>query len=435
MANGQNYGQGAIYEKKDKNGKSYNPRRWQIIAQCGKDPITGKWNRAKRTVHGTKGEANKVLAQMVNQLQGGWRAQGARMTFSEYARGWHEERERSGELQTRTLEAERLAIIYINEVIGDTPLKKITAETVEYSLLAIQTGHKGKKGAGFSGTTMHRIAQVFSQIMKDAVRRDLIMRNPCDKVRKPKVDTAEKQPLSESEFIALVETLDKCESEEYELMAEKEQRMQKLGKRYNRASVRGISNLSYIIAIRIAAATGLRTGEVLGLRWVDVSADCRTFAVSQAITNKLEIKKPKNETSFRTVTIDGDTARHLEKWRGAQGAALRTLGITRTGETPVCCSDVGTYLSATNYSHWRAKWIEANGLPYFTPHQLRHTQATRLLAAGTDAVTVANRLGHSTPSTTLKVYAHWVPENDVKAAELIGDLMHPKQSEGGAKTA
>lgn len=429
------YGQGEIREKKDKNGKSYSPRKWEVVANFGKDPETGKRQRVKRVVQGTKTDANKVLAQLLTQLQSGWRAQGARMTFSEYANGWHEERVRKGEHQTRTLESELLNIGYLNEQMGETPLDKITAVTVERALAAIQQGHKGKNGQGFSGTTMHRIAQVLSQIMKDAVRHDLIMRNPCDKVDKPRVDTPEKEPLSESEFLTLIETLDKCEAEEYAIMAAKEQRMQHIGKRFTRGQVRGVSNLSYIIALRIAAATGLRTGEVLGLRWMDVATDCRTIAVAQSITNRMEIKKPKNKTSIRAVTLDEDTAKHLSEWRQAQGAALRTLGIVRGGESPVCCSDVGGYLNVRNYSRWRTSWVKDNGIPYFTPHQLRHTQATRLLAAGTDAVTVANRLGHSTPNTTLTVYAHWVPENDIQAAELVGEFMHPKPREKGAQTA
>lgn len=439
------YGQGEIREKKDKGGKSYSPRKWEVVANFGKDPETGKRQRVKRVVQGTKTDANKVLAQLLTQLQSGWRAQGARMTFSEYAQGWHEERVRKGEHQTRTLEMELLCIRRINEVIGETPLNKITAVTVERTLAAIQQGHKGKNGQGLTGTTMHHTAQVLSQIMKDAVRHDLIMRNPCDKVDKPRVDTPEKAPLSESEFLALIETLDKCEAEEYAIMAAKEQRMQDIGKRFTRGQVRGVSNLSYIIALRIAAATGLRTGEVLGLRWMDVKIAVElvggkprysgVITVAQSITNKMEIKKPKNKTSIRTVTLDEDTAKHLSEWRQAQGAALRTLGIVRGGESPVCCSDVGGYIGTGNYSRWRIRWMKDNGIPYFTPHQLRHTQATRLLAAGTDAVTVANRLGHSTPSTTLTVYAHWVPENDIQAAELVGEFMHPKPREKGAQTA
>lgn len=439
------YGQGEIHEKKNKAGKSYNPRRWEVVAQFGRDPLTGKRNRIKQTVRGTKGEANKELARMLEQLRGGCSAQGGRITFAEYAQKWHEKRAAGGEYQTRTIQTEELHIRYLCEVVGNMTLDKISGRTVEAALMAVKQGHVGKAGGPLSGTTMHHIAQTFSQIMKEAVNNDLIARNPCGKVGKPKLDTPEKKALTESELLQLVATLDKCEEEEYELLAGKEQRMQERGKRFNRWRVCGVSDLSYLIALRIAAATGLRTGEVLGLRWMDVDiafelvggkpAYSGVITVAQSLTNSLEIKKPKNSSSARKVTLDANTAAHLAQWKTAQGAALLTLGIRRASETPVCCSGAGSYISMGNYHRWRKKWIKENGLAYFTPHQLRHTHATRLLGLGVDAVTVANRLGHSTPATTLNVYAHLVPGNDAAAAELVGNMMHPNPPGTAEKTA
>ena len=79
-----------------------------------------------------------------------------------------------------------------------------------------------------------------------------------------------------------------------------------------------------------------------------------------------------------------------------------------------------------NFQHWWLKWRTENGFPNLKFHELRHTQATQLLANGIDVKTVADRLGHANASITLSWYAHAIPEKDHEAAEVIGSLFAKK---------
>lgn len=97
--------------------------------------------------------------------------------------------------------------------------------------------------------------------------------------------------------------------------------------------------------------------------------------------------------------------------------------------TPVCCSDVGSFYRVDNFTHWWSDWRDKNGFGGLKFHELRHTQATMLLANGVDAKTVQTRLGHANPSITLSWYAHAIPEKDREAAEMVGALFSEQQQD------
>ena len=125
---------------------------------------------------------------------------------------------------------------------------------------------------------------------------------------------------------------------------------------------------------------------------------------------------------MRTISIDTKTAQHLRTWKERQKQYLQTLEAPQRPETPVCCSEVGGFLDVKNLGAWWHRWREEAGFPDLKFHELRHTQATQLLAAGMDVKTVQARLGHASASLTLNQYAHAVPEKDRECAEMIEQL-------------
>lgn len=108
---------------------------------------------------------------------------------------------------------------------------------------------------------------------------------------------------------------------------------------------------------------------------------------------------------------------------------LAAIGVSQGDETPVLCSSVGGPLNTQNFESWWRTWRSENGFPMLKFHELRHTQATQLLANGVDVKTVQARLGHSDASITLNWYGHALPENDEAAADLIGGLFR-REPEG-----
>lgn len=87
------------------------------------------------------------------------------------------------------------------------------------------------------------------------------------------------------------------------------------------------------------------------------------------------------------------------------------------------CSDTGGWYRIDNFEHWWGVWRKEHGFEGLKFHELRHTQATQLLANGVDVKTVQTRLGHANASITLGWYAHAIPEKDHEAADLLGNLL------------
>ncbi|MDO4798125.1 MAG: tyrosine-type recombinase/integrase [Coriobacteriales bacterium] len=99
----------------------------------------------------------------------------------------------------------------------------------------------------------------------------------------------------------------------------------------------------------------------------------------------------------------------------------------------MCCSSTGGRIRIDNFSHWWGIWRKEHGFDGLKFHELRHTQATLLLANGVDVKTVQTRLGHASASITLDWYAHAIPQNDHAAATMLGNLLNSKQGEDEPK--
>ncbi len=175
--------------------------------------------------------------------------------------------------------------------------------------------------------------------------------------------------------------------------------------------------------MRIGLTTGQRRGEVFALTWGDVDLDEGTIHVGHNVTYQDVIKTPKTDSGNRTIAIDPATVEHLRIWKERQAAKLAKICVKKTDDTPVCCSSTGGRIRIDNFSHWWGIWRKEHGFDGLKFHELRHTQATLLLANGVDVKTVQTRLGHASASITLGWYAHAIPEKDHEAADLLGAIL------------
>ncbi|MBQ9001474.1 MAG: tyrosine-type recombinase/integrase, partial [Eggerthellaceae bacterium] len=101
--------------------------------------------------------------------------------------------------------------------------------------------------------------------------------------------------------------------------------------------------------------------------------------------------------------------------------------------TPVCCNEREEWVNLANFERWWRTFRTQAGFPELRFHELRHSQATLLLANGTDLKTVQDRMGYANGAITLNWYAHSVPENDAKAAQRVGDLYGSESEHEAAK--
>ncbi len=420
------YGDGSITELK-KYGASFSPKKWRVRVYAGEDPATGKKRWASKTVRGTKADARKARDELKRELESGLKVDARNVTFGEFAREWHERRVTSGEIGERNALDTVYAVKRLVSLMGNMRLRDVDVQTVERVLDIIRNG-EDRGGRAIGNTAVRRYYVILKQVMQRAVDCDLVMRNPCARVKPPRLDPVERRSLSHDEAAALIRAVDESERKELAKMGAVEARAEEAG-RCGVSRVAGLGTLGRLQAVRIGLATGLRLGEACALTWGDVDLAACLVHVGRSITTCGTIKEPKSRAGVRSVSIDGETARKLHAWRRVQAEKLGRMGVSAGDDTPVCCSEVGGYLSLANFERWWRAWRLENGFPTLKFHELRHTQATQLLAAGVDVKTVQTRLGHSSASLTLDLYAHAVPENDRAAADLIGELFAAKKPE------
>lgn len=414
-------GDGSISAVKDKSGNVVR-NRWRVSLSLGTNPITGKPNRITRIVNGTKVDARRMRDELRREYDQGLEFSQSQTTFSEMAKQWISSRYTTGAASETTIELDAQRLKHVEALIGNMALRSITVPVLEKTFAMI------KEKRNLSNTTMHELHGIVKRVFAKAVDYDIILRNPCDKIKAPRKSDPDRKSLQVEDAVKLLAFVDKYENDLLEEFNQKEERQDKRGNSTNRSYVNGLVNISSIMAVRIAIATGMRRGEVLGLMWKDIDfGDICELHVRRTYTPALKLKEPKTKSGFRTIAIDNTTAQHLRAWKTLQAECLDTLGeaLAQTEDTPVCCSNIGGLYDPTNFYGWWNSFRKQADFPKLRFHELRHTQATQLLANGVDVKTVQTRMGHANASITLNWYAHAVPENDRKAAQLIGDLFLP----------
>ncbi|HEY6427306.1 MAG TPA: site-specific integrase [Acidimicrobiales bacterium] len=272
-------------------------------------------------------------------------------------------------------------------------LADITPERINRlyaSLLA--HGRRDGKG-GLSAQTVRHVHRALYGCLNDAVRWDRIARNPASRAEPPKPKRAPMQVWSAQQLR---------------------------------------SYLEYVEADRLYAAwlllvtTGMRRGEVLGLRWSDVDLDAGQLAVRQtliAVGYRVEISEPKTERSRRRIGIDSATVAGLRSWRARQAEERLAWGGAWTDCGLVFTREDGTPIHPQSLSQFFEKRAKAAGLPPIRLHDLRHSYATAALEAGVAAKVVSERLGHSSISITSDTYQHVMPELDDQAAARVARVI------------
>ena len=169
------------------------------------------------------------------------------------------------------------------------------------------------------------------------------------------------------------------------------------------------------------ATTGMRRGEVLGLRWCDVDLESATIAVRQTLVSvgsELLFCPPKTARGKRVIALDNRTIQVIRRH-------MKQVGSAESDDLLFTQSD-GTPLNPNRVTKTFHELIAAAGLPRIRLHDLRHTHATIALQAGVHPKIVSERLGHSTISLTLDVYSHAIPHMQRDAADRIGKLIFGK---------
>lgn len=191
--------------------------------------------------------------------------------------------------------------------------------------------------------------------------------------------------------------------------------------------------------LRVAAVTGARRGELCALRWSDVDLVAGTLVISRAVVGRSNGSVTERQTKTgnrRRIALDPETVDVLDRHRNRCEDRAEVAG-------GVLADDAFIFSAAVDGSQpWRPDGVSLAlrrvrtrlGVSSGTLLSLRHFAATQLLGAGVDIRTVAGRLGHSQPSTTLNRYTEWLQARDQDVADTIGLILRPRDTDSRTAT-
>jgi integrase len=229
--------------------------------------------------------------------------------------------------------------------------------------------------------------------LRHAVRTGLIPRNPADAVEPPRPRRYEARTLTAEEAQTLL---------------------------------RAIAGTRWHAFVALAVTAGLRRGELLGLRWSDLDLDAGRLSVRQQVLRvrgQTTIEPVKTARSHRPVALSAGMAAVLREHRARQEEARRAAGELWQDHGLVFPRGDGRPANPSTVTHEFADLLERAGLPHVRLHDLRHTMATLLLAAGAHPKVVQERAGHATVDITLDLYSHVQPTLQDEAAARIEALV------------
>ena len=284
---------------------------------------------------------------------------------------------------------------FINAIKTDTarttakpPLERVRASDRERPAVPVRQ---------LSGRTVRHYYDTLSNMLGKAVQWEYLARNPMDRVDRPKVRKRKLKVLDDEQAVDLLRRL----------AAEE--------------------NMSFRCAVLLALLCGLRLSEVDALKLEDVNWKLSSIDISRALKQTPETGRVygpnKTDCSSREVTLPpGMMALLEETWQYHQDAQQMLGDRWHENGLIVCAWDGKPLNKDTPSRQWR-KFADRNGFEGVRFHDLRHSHATILFANNMDAVAVASRLGHSSPDTTLRIYAHAVRQRDLQSAATMQQLI------------
>ena len=178
--------------------------------------------------------------------------------------------------------------------------------------------------------------------------------------------------------------------------------------------------------IELALFTGMRRGEIVGLKWSDINLDKQCLSVKRSIykpkgTKAIE-KEPKSNSSYRTIAIPGCICETIKEYKQYQSSYALSLGTTWQNLDYVLTDEFGDVMNPQTPTKQFSRFLARHNIRHLKFHCLRHTSATLLLSNGCDIKTVSARLGHSSIETT-NIYLHRLESVDREAAIMLNSLM------------
>jgi integrase len=363
-------GEGSIYQRGD--------GRWCAGIVTGRDQH-GK--QLRKVVYGwTKTEVQKKLTKLMPQQQAGTLGNADRITLGEFIDKWLANSVRPNNRASTHASYDQVARLHIKPFIGGIQLSKLMPANVATLYATLEREGRKARLRQMAHAILHRALQY-------GVEQEILTRNVCDVAERPQAPRKEVTPLTAEQAQAF-------------LLATADHRLYAM----------------FLLAID----AGMRQGELNGLQWDDVDLTAGAVTIRRAVVQIKEefiVNEPKTARGRRRVEICPATVDALRLHKA------RMMQEGRLAAGWVFVSKTGQHLRRNAIRKTFQGILRRAGLPVVKFHDLRHTCATLLMASGTHAKVVQERLGHSQISVTLDTYSHVTPTMQREAANTMQGIL------------
>jgi integrase len=341
----------------------------------------------RRSLYGkTRKEAQDKLRAALRDFDAGLDLSAGRQTVAQFLDRWLVDTVRLT-VRPKTYDSyAQLVRLYLKPDLGHYQLSKLAPQHVQAMLTA-------RAASGLSPRTVQYIRAVLRRALGQALKWGLVSRNVATLVDPPRSTKQPVKPLTAEQvrqFIA-------------------HSASDRLGPLFH-----------------VAITTGLRQGELFGLRWEDVDLDAGALRVRHAlqrVDGQLKLVEPKTALSRRTVTLPPSAVAAMRVQKDRQTFERAAAGELWREDGFVFTSSVGTPLNPSNVAKRLHALLTESCLPHQRFHDLRHCAASLLLAGGVAPRTIMGILGHSQISLTMNTYAHLSPSLERDAANALDAVL------------
>ncbi|MDC7289549.1 site-specific integrase [Blautia schinkii] len=380
----------------------------------------------------------KFVFEFEEKVKSGKYLNGEKITFKDFTEIWLSDYAEK-QLESTTISTYKYLLdAHIIPVIGHLKLSKLQPRHLNKLYDKLASERKDGRDGGYSPKTIRHVHNIISGIYTTAMKWNIVMENPCERVSPPKMartcDKIKYFSLEQAEvFLGLLDR-------EYTSSYKAHDRIDDTGKQYHVCDYTETRKVptQFRLFFLLALFCGMRRGELIALEWSDIDFQKNSISITKSTANvngKPVTKSPKTKSSVRLISVPKSVMEVAREYRKEQLEYRLSLGTQWEGENHIFIQWNGKQMHLdTPYNTFKKIIRRYNEqvtapdkkLPEIPLHGLRHTSATLLISQNMDPRTVSNRLGHAQTSTTMDIYSHALKRMDEKAADVFDDLFSRK---------
>ncbi|SEP57879.1 AP2-like DNA-binding integrase domain-containing protein [Virgibacillus subterraneus] len=366
--------------------------KYSFVIDIGRDPVTKKRRQKRVSGFTSKKKAQTAMNDMIAELNRGSYVEPSTETLNDYLDAWLKHKQKRVAHSTY-LHYKTYIENHIKTALGNTRVFDLKARQVQqfYDSL-LEQGHLSER-------SIHHIHRILSNALEKGARIGDVQKNVAKAV----------EPAS---------------------VRKKEM------KHWNMNTLKGFLELTrrepHFIAWYLAAFTGMRQGEILGLKWDCVDWGNKTIFVRRALKRderKYIIADLKNNASYRSISISDTDVFELRKYFNEQKEQKVKVGKDYDNQNLVVATALGTHLLPSNLGRAFRRCLKQTEVDKIRFHDLRHTHASMLFGLKAHPKIVQERLGHSSIQVTLDTYSHMLPNMQEAVAESLESAFQKEEKD------